>query len=171
LRPLVQAALETGCRYSELARLQVCDFNGDSATVEIRQSKSGKSRHVVLTPEGAEFFAQHCAGRSGSELMFRHADGSGWLKSQQSLPMRLACARARIIPAVSFHVLRHSWASLAVMVGMPLMVVAKNLGHADTRMVEKHYGHLAPSFIADAIRASAPRFGAGPPSPVVPLRR
>ena len=26
-------------------------------------------------------------------------------------------------------------------------------------MVEKHYGHLAPSYIADAIRAAAPRFG------------
>ena len=43
--------------------------------------------------------------------------------------------------------------------GAPLMVVAKNLGHTDTRMVEKHYGHLAPSFVADAIRAAAPRFG------------
>ena len=40
----------------------------------------------------------------------------------------------------------------------PLMVVAKNLGHADTRMVERHYGHLAPSYVADAIRAGAPRF-------------
>jgi hypothetical protein len=39
------------------------------------------------------------------------------------------------------------------------MVVAKNLGHRDTRMVEKHYGHLAPSYITDAIRAGAPRFG------------
>jgi hypothetical protein len=26
-------------------------------------------------------------------------------------------------------------------------------------MVEKHYGHLAPSYIADTIRAGAPRFG------------
>jgi hypothetical protein len=43
--------------------------------------------------------------------------------------------------------------------GMPLMVVARNLGHVDTRMVEKHYGHLAPSFISHAIRAGAPRFG------------
>jgi hypothetical protein len=32
----------------------------------------------------------------------------------------------------------------------------------DTRMVEKHYGHLAPSYIADAIRAGAPRFGFKP---------
>jgi hypothetical protein len=29
-------------------------------------------------------------------------------------------------------------------------------------MVEKHYGHLAPSYIADAIRAGAPRFGFKP---------
>jgi hypothetical protein len=42
--------------------------------------------------------------------------------------------------------------------GVPLMVVAKILGHADTRMVEKHYGQLAPSFIADAIKAGAPRY-------------
>ena len=38
--------------------------------------------------------------------------------------------------------------------GVPLMVVAmvvaKNLGHTDTRMVEKHYGHLAPGYVADA---------------------
>ena len=43
--------------------------------------------------------------------------------------------------------------------GAPLHVVVKNLGHADTRMVERHYGHLAPSCIADAIRAAAPKFG------------
>ena len=58
--------------------------------------------------------------------------------------------------------MRHTWASLAVMNGTPLMVVAKNLGHSDTRMVEKHYGHLAPSYIADAIRAGAPKFGFKP---------
>ena len=60
---------------------------------------------------------------------------------------------------VGFHGLRHTWASHAVMNGVPLLVVAKNLGHSDTRMIEKHYGHLAPSYIADAIRAGAPKFG------------
>jgi hypothetical protein len=43
----------------------------------------------------------------------------------------------------------------------PLIVLARNLGHADTRMVEKHYGHLSASFLAEAVRASAPRFGLG----------
>jgi triacylglycerol esterase/lipase EstA (alpha/beta hydrolase family) len=52
---------------------------------------------------------------------------------------------------------------------VPLMVVAKNLGHSDTRMVEKHYGHLAPSYVADAIRAGAPRFGVEMANNVVAL--
>ena len=83
--------------------------------------------------------------------------------------MRLACKRARITPAVGFHTLRHTWASHAVMNGVPLMIVARNLGHADTHMVEKHYGHLAPSYISDAIRAGAPRFGFQPNKKVATL--
>jgi integrase len=158
-RPLAQAALQTGCRYSELARLEVADFNLDSGTLVIRQSKSGKARHVILTDEGVLFFLQLTAGRAGSEVMLRKANGEAWRASHQLRPMAEACMHAKIDPPVSFHALRHTWASHAVMNGVPLLVVAKNLGHADTRMVEKHYGHLAPSYIADAIRAGAPRFG------------
>jgi len=51
-----------------------------------------------------------------------------------------ACERAKINPPITFH--GHTWASLSVMAGLPLMVVAKNLGHVDTRMVEAH--RLAP---------------------------
>jgi len=53
--------------------------------------------------------------------------------------------------------------------GAPLMVVAAALGHVDTRMVEKHYGHLSPSYAAAAIRKAAPRFGIKPGN-VRPLR-
>jgi integrase len=72
--------------------------------------------------------------------MFRRGDGKPWNKSQQKVPMQETCARAKITPRISFHGLRHTWASLATMKGVPLMVVAKNLGHVDTRMVEKHTG-------------------------------
>jgi integrase len=157
-RLLVQAALQTGARYSELARLTVSDFNPDVGTIQIRQSKSGKPRHVVLTDEAGTFFKQLTAGRTGDAPMLPKADGSTWKMSHQLRPMAAAVTRAKIKPTISFHALRHTWASHAVMNGMPLMVVARNLGHADTRMVEKHYGHLAPSYIADEIRKAAPRF-------------
>jgi integrase len=168
-RTLAQAALVTGARYSELAALRAADFNPDSGTVHIRTSKSGKGRHVVLNEEGAALFKSLAAGKSGDALLLAKADASQWGKSHQARPMADACDRAKIKPAASFHILRHTWASLSVMAGAPLMVVARNLGHSDTRMVERHYGHLAPSFIADAIRAAAPRFDISPDQKVVSI--
>ena len=154
-RLLVRGGLETGARYGELCGLKAGDFNPDAGTVHIRKSKSGKERHVVLTDDGQEFFTQLTAGRPVDAPMF----GKTWKRTEQTRWMQLACKNARIEPAVGFHQLRHTWASHAVMAGMPLMIVARNLGHADTRMVEKHYGHLAPSYIVDQIREKAPRFG------------
>jgi integrase len=168
-RLLCRAALETGCRYGELAQLKVGDFNPDTGTLLIRTSKAAKPRDVFLTEDGQEFFKQICAGRAVNDIMLRKNSGVPWGASGQQLPMMKACQRAKIDPAIGFHQLRHSWASLAIMNGTPLFVVAKNLGHADTKMVEKHYGHLASSYVADAIRAGAPRFGA-PSSNVKTLR-
>ncbi|HLY07352.1 MAG TPA: site-specific integrase [Rhizomicrobium sp.] len=158
-RLLVQGALHTGARYGELAAIDVGDFNADSGTVQVRKSKSGKGRHIYLAKEGIDFYSRLAAGRPASEPMFTKADGTRWGAAHQSRPMAEACSAGNLKPAASFHCLRHTYASLAIMNGAPLLVVAKNLGHSDTRMVEKHYGHLAPSFIADAIRAAVPKFG------------
>jgi integrase len=168
-RPLVRAALETGARYGELGRLEVADFNADAGTLHIRRSKTGRERHIILTPEGAGFFRLQCAGRPGHARMFVRADGSPWSRSAQNIPMLAAVARAHITPRITFHELRHTWASLAVMNGMPLMVVARNLGHRDTTMVEHHYGHMSKSFVQEAIRAGAPRYDVDEPSTVVPM--
>jgi integrase len=161
-RRLAQAALVTGARYGELAALRASDFNPDSGTIHVRTSKSGRGRHIVLNDEGTALFKSLSAGKSGDARLLTKSDGSAWKKSHQARPMAEACKRARITPSASFHILRHTWASLAVMAGAPLMVAARNLGHADTRMVERHYGHVAPSYIADAIRAAAPKFGIKP---------
>ncbi len=158
-RELVRAALATGARYGELGRLNVQDYNPDAGTLHIRKSKSGRGRHVALTEEGVALFKQLAAGRAAKAPILVKSGGSRWLPAHQSRPLAEACERAKIDPPADFHCLRHTFASLAVMAGAPLIVVAKTLGHADTRMVEKHYGHLAPSYVADAIRAAAPRFG------------
>jgi len=173
-RDLVQAALYTGCRYGELCALRVSDFH--RGKIAVHQSKSGKPRDVVLNGEAIAFFEQLTAGRPRDEIMLRNRgriaraqgkpvqdagarDDGAWRKSEQLRLMAEVCERAKIAAAIGFHQLRHTWASLAVMNDMPMLVVARNLGHADTRMVERHYGHLAPSFVDDAIRAGAPQFG------------
>jgi integrase len=158
-RRLVRGALVTGCRYGELCRADVRDFNPDSSSLLVRESKGGKPRHIPLDDEGAAFLASVSAGRRSTDPLFIRADGERWGKSHQRRPLLEACAVAKIEPAIGFHILRHTWASLRIMAGLPLMVAAQVLGHSDTRMVEKHYGHLAQSYIRDAVRSTALQLG------------
>lgn len=153
-RQLVEAALLTGCRYGELCAARVGDFDAQTGTLLVAQSKSGKSRRVPLTDEGKALFTALSAERIESDLLLTKANGSGWAKSEQSRRIKEACTAAQIRPSISFHALRHSYASMLVEAGTPLAFVADALGHTDTRMVEKHYAHLAPNYIHDAIRAN-----------------
>ena len=165
-RALVTAALLTGCRYGELSAMTVDDFNPDAGTLRVRASKSGKPRHVVLTQEGREFVASWAAGKLGSARLFLRNNGKPWGKSEQQRPLSAACTVARIDPSVNFHGLRHTYASRLAMRGVPLAVISAQLGHADTRMVEKHYGLLSPSYIAETVRQAFGSLGIVEPSNV-----
>jgi integrase len=112
---------------------------------------------VTLANEAPELIERLIAGRSMGEVMFKRDDGRAWKRAEQLRPMREASKQAGISPAVGFHVLRHTHASILAMQGVPMAVIARQLGHADTRMTEKHYAHLAPNYVADTIRGSFPR--------------
>jgi integrase len=170
-RPLVRAALLTGARWGELSALKASDFTvqpgkrvagkrgDDTGSIHIRESKSGKPRHVPLNAEGVEFFKAHTAGLASDAFMFTKADGNPWGKSHQHRPMKEACRHAKIAPACSFHDLRNTYGALLAMAGTPVQVIGNLLGHADTGITEKHYAHLSPSHVADVLRANLPTFG------------
>jgi integrase len=80
----------------------------------------------------------------------------GWLKDDAQGPIRKAYTAAGLEP-LTFHELRHTYASALINRGVPLVFVAQQLGHADTRMVEEHYGHLCETAKRDAIMTLAPR--------------
>jgi integrase len=168
-RDLVCLALLTGCRYGELTRFKVADYNADVGTLSVRISKGGKVRHVTLTEEACALVDRLGAGRASEEPLLRRDDGRAWKRAEQARLMRQACLRAGIVPAVGFHILRHTHGSLLAMRAVPMAVIARQLGHADTRMTEKHYAHLAPNYVADTIRESFPRLE-DEESVVVPIK-
>jgi integrase len=136
-----------------------------------RAAQSEGGRHVVLTEEGQAFFAGLTAGAEAEALMLtregikrrgrKGMDGAeGWAGNDQKWLMEDAREAAEL-GALSFHELRHTYASGLVNKGVPLAFVAELLGHTDIRMVSKHYGHLAPNALADAVRSLAPKLGLG----------
>jgi integrase len=139
--------------------MRASDFNAEAGTITVRESKSGKPHHVALTNEGQSLFAELTAGHTGREPIFIREDGKTWGPSHQQRPLDAASARAKIEPAATFHILRHTYASALAMRGVPMGVIAAQLGHSDTRMTEKHYAHLSPNYIAETVRAALPSLG------------
>ena len=158
-RALVQAGLLTGCREGELLTVRARDFDPTSKSLLIPDSKSGKPRRVPLTPEGSTLFESLAVGRQPDALLFTRKDGSAWHRVAVIRAMQEANKAAKIDPPATFYTLRHTYASHLVQAGTPLLYVASALGHRDARMVERHYGHFAPSQVAETIRANLPEFG------------
>ena len=157
---LVEGALHTGSRLGPLVRLEARDLNEKAGTLFIEKDKNEGARHIVLAPEGLRFFRKLVKSKRPSDLLFRRADGAVWTKEMSQDLIREACLEAGIEP-LTFHELRHTYASGLVNAGVPLAFVAKQLGHKDTRMVEQHYGHLAPTAVAESIRTLTPTLGLG----------
>jgi len=171
-RPMVQAALFTGSRYGPLCRMKVSDFDPRAETVWISKDKRGASRHVHLAPEAVSWFKRMTKGRDGEDLLLQRKEvkrvtrvgqEENWAAGDQDWQLTLACRAANLKP-LTFHEFRHTYASGLVNAGMPLAFVAAQLGHKDTRMVERYYGHLCPTAMKESIRSLSPVLGIGKPS-------
>lgn len=149
-RLIVQAALFSGARYSEIAAFRVEDFDELSGTLLIAQSKSGRARRVYVDVEAHTFFRTVCRGRRGNEMMFLR-DGAPWQKDSAQGLMEIAAKAAGIAPT-TFHELRHTAASRWARLGLNLQEIAAQLGHADIRMTQR-YAHLCQQSLADKVRA------------------
>jgi len=165
-RCLLQAGLFTGAREGELTNLKACDVLVENGSIFIEKSKNGHQRYITLTAEGVVFFQEVVAGLLPEARVFPRTEYDRkqknprgiWSRAELCRMMGEVCKLAELDPMV-FHELRHTYASGLVNQGMPLVFVAQQLGHRDTRMVEAHYGHLCQTAKADAVRKLAPTLG------------
>ncbi len=138
----------TGCRLSEIRALRWCEVGTD--TLDLLDSKTG-SRRVYLNSEARRIIArQH---RAGSDHVFPSPSD---LTEPISTVMRLwTTLRGRAgIEDVRLHDLRHNFASMAVLNGVPLPTVARLLGHREVSMTLQ-YAHVADK----DVEAAAERVG------------
>lgn len=158
-RNILQGALFTGARYGELTKIKVGDFLSESACVVIRQGKTGKVLTQPLTDEGAAFFESLCVGRDPDAYVFLRANGSPWNKSEQARPMGDAMRLAKIEGA-SFKTTRATYGKLLLLATKDIELVARALGHSDSRITRKHYAQHLPSELVSGIR-KMPKLGVG----------
>lgn len=162
LRNLVLGALYTGCRVTELLRMQATHVGRDGAGVYVTPVKSYRPRVVLLPDEGLSFFRDLATGRKPEDLMFLRDGGRGWFTNYRH-GFKRAVRAAELPEAFCFHGLRHTYASQLIQDGTPLIVVAEQLGHRNIDTVSRTYGHLAPDIRLAEVRK---RFASLKPSEI-----
>jgi integrase-like protein len=151
---VVFAAL-TGLRQGEVFGLCRSDVDLASRVVRVERSaragtfgktKSGRKRVVHLTVVAAEVAAEQLASRDGGsyDLVFPSPAGRMWRKDNFMARVFRPAVRRAELDGLTFHDLRHTYASLMVAAGASPHVIAEQLGHRDARLVLQRYGHLYP---------------------------
>lgn len=153
---LVFALAGTGARFSQLARMKVCDVQVARSRLLVPPSRKGKKRIASHTPvpvgqDLVNALLPIVEGRDPDEPLFcrwRHVqtgpaqwkrDSRGpWTSApEMTRPWNAACERAGVAKVVPY-ALRHSSIVRSIAAGLPLRLVAA-LHDTSTAMIERHY--------------------------------
>lgn len=100
------------------------------------------------------------SGWRDTGLVFTHVDGSALNPATVSRVFDRLVVEAGV-PRITLHGTRHTWATLALLEGIPSKVVAEVFGHSSTRVTEDVHQHVTPGMQADATSRVADLFSAG----------
>ncbi len=152
-------SLHTGMRAGEIFSLKRGNLDLENGFINIFDAKGG-SRISYMTDEVKTMFQSMGPGQA-DELVFKNAKGGGidkisfsFVRAVNDLGFNNGVTDSR--QKVTFHSLRHTFASWLVQQGEPLYTVQKLMGHSSIAMTER-YSHLAP----DTLRSAVSRFEKG----------
>ena len=150
-------SLYGGLRLGEVLRLIWANVDFTNGIIFVQDSKN-QSRPIFITEPIKQILAELTPGAPDDSLFTTKAGNPvqqlsksfGATVKELKLNEGISDPRER----VSFHTLRHTHASWAVMAGVPLYVVSKALGHKTLTMTAR-YSHLAPDSHRAAFEAVA----------------
>ncbi len=146
----IRLLMLTGCRLSEIQKLQWAHVDLDAGELNLPDTKTG-GRAVPLAPSAVRLL-ESLPRDDDNPWVIAGRKAGGHLTDLQH-PWRRIRERAKL-PDVRIHDLRHSFASRALALGEGLPMIGKLLGHTQVQTTAR-YAHLA----RDTVKASAARIG------------
>jgi len=146
---------ETGARPEELTRLQKTQIRFDLGLLVIREHKTAKRTHedreIPITSKLRVVLERTLLRWPTSPHVFLTQTGNPWKVScSLSHKFRRLRRAAKVRPEISLYSYRHALATRLITSGVPDIIVARILGHKDTRML-KRYAHPPLSQLVSAM--------------------
>lgn len=134
---------ETGARPQEIATLTVEAVDWPNTCVVLKKHKT--ARHGIKRPihfsAAAMKILEGQRAKYDTGILFRTLRGNAYQKDL--IVRRLSTVSKRLGFRVIAYGNRHSFATKALVSGIPEAVVAALLGHTSTAMVSRNYGHVS----------------------------
>ncbi len=163
--PLVYLAISTGARLGELLALRLQDIDGNEVHITrnlqstarngivINPPKTRAGRRTIAVPPDVIEALSIDPEMDPSLLIFRTRNNTPLCPHNTERAWRAIVQKAGI-PYRNFHVLRHTHATDLLARGVPIVEVARRLGHARVSHTLELYGHAIPRYdqkIADHV--------------------
>lgn len=144
-RLIISLLYGCGLRRGELLNLKITDLHLDRNMLHIRQAKGGKDRYVplgklltrgirtYLSAENPHMWLFNSRPNNKGELEQFSETGVQWI-------IREACKKAEVNQRVTSHILRHTYATHLLEMGLDIITLKELLGHVDihTTMMYLH---------------------------------
>jgi integrase/recombinase XerD len=146
-RALLEMAYATGMRLGEVTRLLVTDIDSQRMVIRVEQGKGRKDRYVMLSVSLLETLRAYWRQAKPRTLLFPGKSGKEPLHSTSAQKaFQRARSRAKIEKPVSFHTLRHSFATHLLEDGANVRTIQSLLGHRSLESTQR-YTHLAKNYL------------------------
>ena len=157
VRVMLMLAYAAGLRITEVCRLQVADIDSKRGVIRIRQGKGARDRETLLPATLlAELRRYWLWARPSGPWLFPARKGHAG-QHAAGLGFRLAAARAGITRNVTFHSLRHAFATHLLSRGVEMRVLQVMMGHRDLKTTSRY------AFVRTDLLAKVPDLLAGFP--------
>ena len=139
-------AYSAGLRVSEVVNLSIKDIHSDRMVINIRGAKGKKDRTVILSEGILKLLRKYYVAYKPKTWLFEGQYGENTQYSSRSLQQIFHRAKnaAKILQDVTFHSLRHSYATHLHERGTDIKLIQELLGHSDikTTMIYTHVSNL-----------------------------
>lgn len=154
-RALLAVAYTSGLRREETRTLKAVDIDSAGMRIHVVSGKGKKDRYTLLSQKALELLRIYYKLERPAKYLFEPTGKKGQCMGQQTINhiAKIAAKRAGIKKKISFHTLRHCFATHLLEKGVNLRLIQQFMGHSSikTTAIYLHIANINPGSVTSPL--------------------